>query len=134
MSGYENLIVGSEDGVCRIVLNRPEKRNALTAALLTELEQALWEADDDRAVHCVVISGAGPSFSSGYDLNQAGDFRGTDRDRPAGARRPSTTTPGSSSVASAGCGCSSRCTSRPSPRCTATASPAAPTSRCSATW
>jgi enoyl-CoA hydratase len=82
MSGYENLVVGTEGGVCRIVLNRPEKRNALSAALLTELEQALWDADDDRSVHCVVISGAGPSFCSGYDLNQAGDFRSSDADRP----------------------------------------------------
>lgn len=55
-------------GRARITLNRPEKRNALAPQLLDELEAALWEADDDLSVHCVIICGAGPAFCAGYDL------------------------------------------------------------------
>jgi enoyl-CoA hydratase len=55
-------------GYATITLNRPEKRNALSMDLLTELNTALWDADDDREVHAVVIKGAGKDFSAGYDL------------------------------------------------------------------
>lgn len=57
-----------EDGRARITLNRPEKRNALSIPMLKELHDALWEADNDKAVHCVILRGAGSSFSGGYDL------------------------------------------------------------------
>jgi enoyl-CoA hydratase len=56
------------DGYAIVTLNRPEKRNALSMDLLTELHTALWEADDDTAVHAVLIRGAGKDFSAGYDL------------------------------------------------------------------
>ncbi|MES2631530.1 MAG: crotonase/enoyl-CoA hydratase family protein [Pseudomonadota bacterium] len=56
------------DGVATITLNRPQKRNALNRQLMQELRQALLEADDLVAVHCVVIQGAGTDFCSGYDL------------------------------------------------------------------
>ena len=68
MSGFENIMYEVENGRGRITLNRPEKLNALSLDLLSELCEALWEADDDRAVHCVIIRGAGRSFSAGYDL------------------------------------------------------------------
>ncbi len=54
----------------RLTLNRPEKLNALTLKLLTELNEALWEADNDRDVHCVIVKGAGRAFSAGYDLRR----------------------------------------------------------------
>ena len=73
---YEYIAVEVEDGRCRITLNRPEQRNALADPLLEELEAALWEADDDRRVHCVILRGAGQSFCAGYDL------KGTGRRRP----------------------------------------------------
>ena len=57
-----------ERGRARIVFNRPDKRNALSLALLTELDQALWEADNDSAVHAVVLKGEGKGFCAGYDL------------------------------------------------------------------
>lgn len=57
-----------ERGRARIVFNRPEKRNALSLAVLTELDQALWEADNDSAVHAVVLKGEGKGFCAGYDL------------------------------------------------------------------
>ena len=57
-----------EDGRARITLNRPEKRNALSIELVEELRDALWEADDDTSVHCVILKGSGGSFCAGYDL------------------------------------------------------------------
>lgn len=65
---YEWIEYEVERGRARITLNRPERRNALAVPLLRELEHALWEADDDTAVHCVIVRGAGPSFCAGYDL------------------------------------------------------------------
>ena len=56
------------EGVRRITLNRPEKRNAISNALRAQLLEALREADGDPAVHVNVIRGAGACFSSGYDL------------------------------------------------------------------
>lgn len=58
------------DGRARITLNRPDKRNALNEELLTELHDALWEADEDNRVRCVILAAAGPDFSSGYDLQR----------------------------------------------------------------
>jgi len=56
--------------VRRLTLNRPTKRNALSNALRTELFAALRAADADPDVRVVVIRGAGPCFSAGYDLAQ----------------------------------------------------------------
>ncbi len=56
--------------VRRLTLNRPDKRNALSNALRGELFAALREADATRSVHAIVIRGAGPCFSAGYDLAQ----------------------------------------------------------------
>ncbi len=54
--------------VRRITLNRPDKRNALNHALRGEVLQALREGDADPSVHVMIVRGAGPSFSAGYDL------------------------------------------------------------------
>ncbi|MDF1733602.1 MAG: crotonase/enoyl-CoA hydratase family protein [Minwuia sp.] len=64
----EHILYEVADGRARITLNRPEKRNALSVDLLRELNEALWEADNDKAVHSVILRGAGPCFSAGYDL------------------------------------------------------------------
>ncbi|HVR30079.1 MAG TPA: crotonase/enoyl-CoA hydratase family protein [Thermoanaerobaculia bacterium] len=72
MSGFDNILYEVERGRARITLNRPEKLNALSQPLQTELNEALWEADNDRAVHCVILKGAGRAFSAGYDLTGAG--------------------------------------------------------------
>lgn len=68
MTDYEFIHYEVGQGRAKITLNRPEKRNALSLQLLEELHHALWEADDHKAVHAVVIKGAGSCFSSGYDL------------------------------------------------------------------
>ena len=65
---FETLIYEIERGRARITLNRPEKRNALSYQLQSELYEALWEADNDTEVHAVILRGAGKSFCAGYDL------------------------------------------------------------------
>ncbi|MDQ1520377.1 MAG: enoyl-CoA hydratase [Actinomycetota bacterium] len=56
--------------VRRITLNRPEKRNALSNALRGQLFDELRRADADHEARVIVIRGAGPCFSAGYDLGQ----------------------------------------------------------------
>ena len=62
------------DNVAEITLDRPEERNALNEALLTELTAALKEAGDDDAVRTVFLTGAGESFCSGGDLDEFQDL------------------------------------------------------------
>ena len=63
--------------VARITLNRPERGNGITRALLTELEAAVERADLDPAVHVILLAGAGKGFCGGYDLVR--ERRGLDR-------------------------------------------------------
>ena len=69
---YQEIRYEIENGRARITLNRADKHNAMNPQLLEELEHALWEADDDMDVHCVILRGDGPSFCSGYDLTALG--------------------------------------------------------------
>ncbi len=55
--------------VCTILLDRPEKRNALDAAMLRELERAFGQAGDDPAVHVILLRASGPDFCAGIDLD-----------------------------------------------------------------
>jgi enoyl-CoA hydratase len=64
----ELILYSVADRVGHITLNRPEKRNALSLALRRQLVDALREAERDDSVTVVLIEGAGPSFSAGYDL------------------------------------------------------------------
>ena len=65
---FECIQYEVERGRARITLNRPDKRNALSMELVEEYRDALWEADDNKAVHCIVVKGAGSAFCAGYDL------------------------------------------------------------------
>jgi enoyl-CoA hydratase len=56
--------------VLRLTLNRPDKRNALSHALRGQLFDALRAGDADPAAHVMIVRGAGPCFSAGYDLAQ----------------------------------------------------------------
>jgi len=56
--------------VARITLNRPDKLNALSYALVDELSETLTRAAGDDAVRVVVLRGAGRAFSAGYDLSE----------------------------------------------------------------
>lgn len=69
MAQFEHILYSVERGRAVLTLNRPEKRNAMSLHTLKELQAALWDADDDQAVHAVILKGAGKCFSSGYDLS-----------------------------------------------------------------
>ena len=64
------LLVETTGEVTRLTLNRPEKRNALSHALLTELETALAHIAADPTARVVVLAAAGPVFCSGHDLGE----------------------------------------------------------------
>ncbi|HKP40524.1 enoyl-CoA hydratase/isomerase family protein [Mycobacterium sp.] len=67
----EQPVVVERDGaVVTITMNRPERRNALTADLKAELLRALMEAGDDTGVRAVVLAAAGPAFCVGQDLGE----------------------------------------------------------------
>jgi enoyl-CoA hydratase/carnithine racemase len=72
--GYDcELTVHRDAGCAWVVLNRPNVHNALSVALLAELERTVREVDADDSVGVIVISGAGGrAFSSGFDLRDAG--------------------------------------------------------------
>jgi 2-(1,2-epoxy-1,2-dihydrophenyl)acetyl-CoA isomerase len=70
---YETLLYELKNGVATITLNRPEAYNALNLTLARELFHAALEADEDRAVRCVVITGAGKAFCAGGDVKDFGD-------------------------------------------------------------
>jgi len=63
------LKVESEGGVARLMLDRPEIRNAFDDALIAAVTKALRELDADNTVRVVVLGGTGPAFCAGGDLN-----------------------------------------------------------------
>ncbi len=58
------------EGIARLTLNRPEKRNALDGAMVAALHEAVAEAERDAGVHVIAIQGAGSDFCAGADLAQ----------------------------------------------------------------
>jgi enoyl-CoA hydratase/carnithine racemase len=67
---YRNLVVTQDGSAARIVLNRPEKRNALSLELIEELIAALRDVSAWGAARAIVIEGSGPAFSAGHDLSE----------------------------------------------------------------
>jgi enoyl-CoA hydratase/carnithine racemase len=59
------------DRVATVTLNRPHRRNAISARMLHQLSLALGRADHDPGVRCVLLTGAGKGFCSGLDLKDA---------------------------------------------------------------
>src|SRR6476661_8929809 len=63
-----SLLVADSEGMRTITLNRAERRNALSHALMLELRTLLDETALNSSVRVVVIDAAGPAFSAGHDL------------------------------------------------------------------
>ena len=70
---YEALRYDVRDGIATITLHRPDAYNALNLAMGRDLFHASLEADEDRAVRCVVITGAGRAFCAGGDVKDFAD-------------------------------------------------------------
>src|SRR5262245_10832005 len=64
------LTANREGRLLRLVLNRPDKRNALDGALCRELVAAIEQGDRDPGVGAILLAGAGKSFCSGMDLSE----------------------------------------------------------------
>jgi enoyl-CoA hydratase len=94
---YENILVETHDAVGLIRLNRPQALNALNAALITELGQALQAFDQDPKIGAIVITGSEKAFAAGADIKEMasksfmeaylGDFL-TSWDKVANQRKP----------------------------------------------
>jgi enoyl-CoA hydratase/carnithine racemase len=67
---YRDIQFALEEGVGFITLNRPEKRNALSQNLMTEMIDLLRSIGRERQIRVVILKAAGPVFSAGHDLSE----------------------------------------------------------------
>jgi len=65
---FQHLTYETEGRLATITLNRPERLNAIARGMPQEIREAVEKANDDNAVHCIILTGAGRSFCAGYDL------------------------------------------------------------------
>ena len=72
----DEVLTAVADGIATVTLNRPDKRNAMNAALLAGLRSTFDELDGRRDVRVVVVRGAGPAFCAGMDLREMEAQRG----------------------------------------------------------
>jgi feruloyl-CoA hydratase/lyase len=75
---FLNANIDEDTGIAWLTLNRPEKKNALSIALLTEVAAILRSLAENEKIRCIVTTGAGDSYSSGRDLY---DMRGQNNRR-----------------------------------------------------
>ena len=68
MSQWTSIIVETEDGIARVTLNRPERRNAFDQRMVEELYESFLQLAADQSVRGVILTGAGPVFCAGADL------------------------------------------------------------------
>ena len=72
---YENILTNLEEKVLTITLNRPEKLNALNAKTIEELHEALIEAENNKEIRAVILTGSGnKSFVAGADIAEFANF------------------------------------------------------------
>ncbi len=67
---YQNILFETDGSIALVTLNRPQRRNALSLELMTELIQCLNEIGRDRQLRVVILRAAGKVFSSGHDLSE----------------------------------------------------------------
>ncbi|TRD22375.1 enoyl-CoA hydratase [Palleronia caenipelagi] len=67
---YNTIIVEIEDHIALIRLNRPDAMNALNSVLLSELAQAVSEAEANEKVRCIVVTGSEKAFAAGADISE----------------------------------------------------------------
>ena len=66
---YKTILYDVADGILTLTLNRPEKLNAFTGEMMTEMVDAFDRADADDAVRAIVVTGSGRAFCAGADLS-----------------------------------------------------------------
>src|ERR1700730_4288723 len=65
---YSEIIYEKRDKVAIVPLNRPDRMNAITPTLASELKDAMADAERDPAIAAIVVTGAGKSFCPGMDM------------------------------------------------------------------
>lgn len=70
MSRFETIQVAREGAIAVLTLNRPDRLNAMDAAMRREIRQVVAEVEADSGVRVLVLHGAGRCFSSGFDLKE----------------------------------------------------------------
>src|SRR6185312_4992719 len=71
---YANITLVRDGAVARLTFNRPDRRNALTHAMMLELEDAFATIRDDQDCRALVLRGAGGHFCAGGDLDAMADM------------------------------------------------------------
>ena len=74
---YKNIKVHEENKITEIKLNRPERMNAITVELLSELKKAITDINKNPDIHVIILTGEGRAFSAGVDLREL-QSNGTD--------------------------------------------------------
>jgi enoyl-CoA hydratase/carnithine racemase len=77
MADLETIRYGVHDGVATIELARPDKRNAITAQMFTELGDTAERAAEDPGIRAVLVKAQGPAFCAGIDVTLLGQLSGT---------------------------------------------------------
>jgi enoyl-CoA hydratase/carnithine racemase len=67
---YEHILSARDGELATITLNQPEKRNALSSGMMSDLIDALKRVGRDREVRAVIVAANGPAFSAGHDLRE----------------------------------------------------------------
>jgi 2-(1,2-epoxy-1,2-dihydrophenyl)acetyl-CoA isomerase len=67
-TGTDDLLASIEDGVAVLTMNRPDRRNAMSEAMMAAMDRVLAAVETDDAVGCVVLTGAGGAFCAGGDV------------------------------------------------------------------
>jgi 2-(1,2-epoxy-1,2-dihydrophenyl)acetyl-CoA isomerase len=67
-TGTEDLLAEVQDGVAVLTMNRPDRRNAMSEAMMAAMDRVLADVEVDDAVGCVVLTGAGGAFCAGGDV------------------------------------------------------------------
>ena len=80
----DHVLVEETGGVLTLTLNRPEKKNALTAEMYAALGRAIDGATEARDVRCIVLQANGDSFTAGNDLSEFAAVNAGERDRATG--------------------------------------------------
>jgi enoyl-CoA hydratase len=77
--GMDEVLVAVDGPVATVTLNRPERRNAISGALLTGLRESLAELSTRPEIRAIVLTGADPAFCAGLDLTELGQSDGAIR-------------------------------------------------------
>lgn len=87
----ETIILERDGHVARVILNRPDARNALNRLAYSELEQVFRDLQRDEGIRCIVLTGTDPAFCSGDDVKELMTGDNTSTTSRLRAVRPGTT-------------------------------------------